>query len=263
MLKNRLIPVLLLQNGLLVRSENFKIHQIIGNPIQEVKRFNEWNVDELIYLDISRSDDYDLRRDDQKVRSLSDPLSILDAVSQTCFMPLTWGGRIKSLEQMREIIRRGADKVTLNTQAVRDPGLISAGARTFGSPAMVVSIDVLRTEDGQTEVFIEGGRTPTGLDPAGWAREAEKHGAGEILLQSIDRDGAGTGYDLELISAVSGAVSIPVVACSGVGRFEDYAAGIRAGAAAVAAANIWHFKELTDRGGKRAMARAGIPVRVQ
>jgi cyclase len=263
MLKNRLIPVLLLQNGLLVRSEGFKIHQIIGNPIQEVKRFNEWNVDELVYLDISRSDDYDLRRDDQKVRSLSDPLSILDAVSESCFMPLTWGGRIKSLDQMREIIRRGADKVTINSQAVRDPALITAGARTFGSQAVVVSMDVLRKEDSSTEVFIEGGRTGTGMDPADWAREAEKRGAGEILLQSIDRDGAGTGYDLELISAVSGAVSIPVVACSGVGRFEDYAAGIRAGAAAVAAANIWHFKELTDRGGKRAMARAGIPVRTQ
>jgi imidazole glycerol-phosphate synthase subunit HisF len=263
MLKNRLIPVLLLQNGLLVRSESFKIHQIIGNPIQEVKRFNEWNVDELIYLDISRTDDYDLRRDDQKVRSLSDPLSILDAVSETCFMPLTWGGRIVSLEQMREIIRRGADKVTLNSQAVRTPELITAGARTFGSQAMVVSIDVLRKDDGVAEVFIDGGRTPTGLDPTAWARTAEQHGAGEILLQSIDRDGAGTGYDLELISTVAAAVSIPVIACSGVGRFEDYAAGIRAGAAAVAAANIWHFKELTDRGGKRAMARAGIPVRTQ
>lgn len=262
MLKHRLIPVVLLQNGLLVRSEEFKIHQIIGNPIHEVKRFNEWNVDELIYLDISRTDDYDIRRDDHKIPAMAGVLDILDAVSETCFMPLTWGGRIRTLDQMREVIKRGADKVAINTEAVRQPSLITAGARTFGSQAVVVSIDVLRKADGATEVFIEGGRTATGLDPVAWAREAEKHGAGEILLQSIDRDGVGMGYDLELIGAVSHAVNIPVIACSGVGRFEDYAKGIKAGAAAAAAANIWHFKELTDRNGKRAMQRAGIPVRL-
>jgi imidazole glycerol-phosphate synthase subunit HisF len=263
MLKNRLIPVLLLQNGLLVRSEGFNIHQIIGNPIHEVQRFNEWNVDELIYLDISREERYDLGRDDQKIRDLAGPLTILEAVSATCFMPLTWGGRIRTVEQMREIIRRGADKVSVNSAAVRNPELITQGARTFGSQAIVVSIDVLRKPDGDTEVFIDGGGTATGLSPEQWALEAERRGAGEILLQSIDRDGAATGYDLELIAAVSHAVSIPVIACSGVGRFEDYAAGIKAGAAAAAAANIWHFKELTDRLGKRAMAKAGIPVRIQ
>lgn len=133
MLKKRLIPVLLLQNGLLVRSELFKIHQVIGNPIYEVQRFNEWNVDELIYLDISRDDHYDLRRDDHKVKGLNDPLSILDAVSKTCFMPLTWGGRICSVEDMRQRISRGADKITINTAAVHCPKLISDGAKVFGS----------------------------------------------------------------------------------------------------------------------------------
>jgi cyclase len=262
MLKNRLIPVLLLQNGLLVRSELFKVHQIIGNPIHEVQRFNEWNVDELIYLDITKDDVYDQRRNDSKVSGLNDPLSILDAVSDTCFMPLTWGGRIRRVEDMREFISHGADKVTINTAAVKDPDLITQGARTFGSQAIVVSIDVLRHPDGRGEVFIEGGRTATGKRPEDLAREAEDRGAGEILLQSIERDGIGEGYDLELIEAVSSSVSIPVIACSGVGIYEHYPQGIKAGASAVAAANIWHFKELSDRGGKRAMLRAGTEVRM-
>lgn len=262
MLKHRLIPVLLLQNGLLVRSELFTTHQIIGNPIHEVQRFNEWNVDELVYLDITRDDEYDLRRGDAKVRGLADPLEILDAVSRTCFMPLTWGGRIRSVEDMGRRFERGADKIVVNSQAVRTPELITEGARTFGSQAIVVGIDVRRDADGSTEVFVDGGRTPTGLDPAGWAAEVERRGAGEIFLQSIDRDGTGRGYDIALIEAVTEATTIPVIACGGVGVFEHYAAGIRAGASAVAAANIWHFKELSDRGGKRALARAGVEVRL-
>lgn len=262
MLKKRLIPVLLLQNGLLVRSELFKIHQVIGNPIHEVRRFNEWSVDELIYLDISRDDTYDLRRDDHKIKSLSDPLAILDEVSKTCFMPLTWGGRIRNLEDMRQRISRGADKITLNKAAVATPELITQGAKVFGSQAIVVSIDVLRHAEGHTEVFVDGGRVPTGKRPQDWAREVEKRGAGEILLQSIDRDGTGLGYDLDLIHEVASATTIPIIACSGVGRYENYADGIRAGASAVAAANIWHFKELSDRGGKRALAKAGIDIRL-
>lgn len=261
MLRHRLIPVLLLKNGLLVRSELFEIHQIIGNPLYEVQRFNEWNVDELIYLDMTREGDYDLRRDDHKTKGLSEPLQILEEVSKTCFMPLTWGGRIRSVEDMRARISRGADKITLNTGAVERSSLITEGAQVFGSQAMVLSVDVRTHADGRREVFTHGGRQSTGLEPVAWAVEAEKRGAGEVLLQSINRDGTGEGYDLDLIRAVAAAVTIPVIACSGVGRFEDYAPGIKAGASAVAAANIWHFKELTDRQGKRAMAQAGIHVR--
>jgi cyclase len=260
-LKNRLIPVLLLQNGLLVRSELFKIHQIIGNPIHEVERFSHWSVDELIYLDISREGPYDLRREDHKVRGLSDTSGILEAVSRVCFMPLTWGGRLRTMEDLRDRFRRGADKITINTAAYRTPDLIGQAAAAFGSQAVVVSIDALRHPDGRAEAFVDGGTQGTGLAPEAWAKEVEGRGAGEILLQSIDRDGTGRGYDLDLIHAVSSAVSIPVIACSGVGRYEDYVAGIRAGASAVAAANLWHFKELADRGGKRALSKAGIPVR--
>ena len=261
MLKHRLIPVLLLQAGLLVRSELFETHQIIGNPIHEVERFNQWNVDELVYLDITREGDYDLRREDAKIRGLADPLEILDAVSRTCFMPLTWGGRIRTTDDMAQRFERGADKIVINTQALREPELITRGARIFGNQAIVVGIDVRRHEDGTHEVFVDGGRPATGRAPDEWAAEAEAHGAGEIFLQSIDRDGTGRGYDAELIEKVAATTTIPLVACGGVGVFEHYAAGIRAAASAVAAANIWHFKELSDRGGKRALARAGIEVR--
>jgi cyclase len=255
MLKVRLIPVLLLKNGLLVRSEEFETHQIIGNPINEVQRFNEWNVDELVYLDISRTDDYVSRRGDEKVAPVSEPLEVLEAVAKTCFMPLTWGGRIRTIEDMRQRFIRGADKIAINSEAVRQPTLVSEAARVYGSQAIVVSIDAKKRSDGKYEVMIDSGQTSTGLDVIEWAGVAERLGAGEIFLQSIDRDGAAEGYDLERCT-------IPVVCCSGVGRFEDYAAGVEAGASAVAAANLWHFKELADRAGKRALLRAGVPVRL-
>lgn len=262
MLKKRLIPVLLLQNGQLVRSENFSIHQVIGNPIHEVERFNQWSVDELIYLDISRDDHYDLRRDDKKVRGLTTPLEILAEVSKTCFMPLTWGGRIRDLDQMQAIFAAGADKITLNTQAWRQPDLVRQAARHFGNQAVVASIDARRHPDGRLETCIDSGREAIPLTPEAWAMRLEDLGAGEILLQSIDRDGSGSGYDLELIRQVAAATRIPVIALGGVGDFNHYAKGIAAGASAVASANLWHFKELADRGGKRALARAGVAVRI-
>lgn len=262
MLKKRLIPCLLLQNGLLVRSETFSIHQILGNPIHEVERFNQWSVDELVYLDITRDDTYDLRRDDMKVKTLADPLQILDAVAKTCFMPLTFGGRIRTIEDMRVRFARGADKITLNTAAVDTPDLLTEGARTFGNQAMVVSIDVRRHADGTCEVFVDGGRRGAGYDPVWWAKQVEALGAGEIFLTSIDRDGTARGYDLDLVRSVAHATSIPIIACGGVGRYEDFAKAIAAGASAVSAANIFHFKELSDRNAKRTMRAAGIDVRI-
>ncbi|MDP3157113.1 MAG: imidazole glycerol phosphate synthase cyclase subunit [Archangium sp.] len=262
MLRTRLIPVLLLQNGLLVRSESFAVHQVVGNPIHEAKRFNEWNVDELIYLDISRDGTYDFRRDDHKVKSLSAPMEILEEVSKTCFMPLTWGGRIRSVDDMRQCFLHGADKIAINSGAFRNPELITAGAKLFGSQAIVVCVDVKRHADGRAEVFIDGGREPTGADPVDWVRSAIDAGAGEVLLQSLDRDGTARGYDLEIIRAVASVSTVPVIALGGVGRYEHYVEGLRAGADAVAAANIFHFKELSDRNAKRTMNKAGITVRL-
>jgi len=259
--KVRLIPVLLLQNGLLVRSEQFRIHQIIGNPINEVKRYNEWNVDELVYLDITREGHYDMRRDDHRHKGMTGPMEILEQVSRTCFVPLTWGGRLRTVEQMRECFRRGADKIVLNSAAWSSPDVVTEAAKRFGNQAVVVSMDVRKHPDGRYEVFVEGGRTSTGVGPVEWARRAAGLGAGELLLQSIDRDGTAEGYDTGYIDAVAAAVSIPVIACSGVGLFEHYVDGVHAGASAVAAANIWHFKELADRQGKRALAQAGVNVR--
>lgn len=261
MLKVRLIPVLLLKSGMLVRSERFTTHQIIGNPFHEVRRFNEWQVDELIYLDITRADETGGHRRDVKIRSVSDPLAVLDEVSRTCFMPLTFGGRIRSVEDMRLRLLRGADKVTVNTGAILDPKLIPAGAQAFGSQAIVVSIDVLHSPGGRRCVMTNNGNTATGLDPLDWARRARDSGAGEILLQSIERDGTATGYDIDLIHDVASAVDIPVIALSGAGTYDHYAEAVQAGASAVAAANLWHFKDLADRNGKRSMQAAGIDVR--
>ena len=261
MLKTRLIPVLLLKNGVLVRSEGFKIHQVIGNPIHEVERFNEWNVDELLYIDISRVDEYDLRRNDSKVTALTDALQILERVSKTCFMPLTWGGRIRSVEDMRERFARGADKITINSAAIENPELITEGAQLFGSQAIVISVDAKKHGPGEYEVFGNCGRTATGISVTEWVAQAEKLGAGEIFLQSIDEDGMAEGYDCQLIRSVCKQVDIPVICCSGVGQFEDYGKGVEAGASAVAAANLWHFKELADLSGKRALAKAGVSVR--
>lgn len=262
MLKTRLIPCLLLQNGLLVRSEEFSIHQIIGNPIHEVARFSEWAIDELIYIDISKDDVYDQRRDDARHKRIQDPLAILDEVARTCFVPLTWGGRIRTIRDIRERTSRGADKVTINTIALERPAFITEAAQMFGSQCIVVSIDVLCDLGGKREVYAHWGQDPTGLDPVSWARRVEELGAGEIFLNSIDRDGMAMGYDLDLIRAISEAVRIPVIACGGVGTYEHFSAGVKAGASAVSAANIFHFKELSDRNAKRTMQRAGIDVRL-
>lgn len=261
MLKTRLIPVLLLKNGELVRSEDFSMHQIIGDPVHEVKRFNEWNVDELIYIDITEGEYNFKRRSDHKTKGMEDPIEILEAVSKTCFVPLTWGGRIKSFEDAVSRFQKGADKITLNSALFDNPQIIDQISKRFGSQAVVASIDVMRHDNGETEVYKDGGKTATGKDPIQWAKELEALGVGEIFLQAIHKDGKGGGYDIELIRDICDAVELPVIACSGVGVYEHYAKAVDAGASAVAAANIWHFKELSDRNGKRALKRANVNVR--
>jgi cyclase len=260
-LKIRVIPVLFLMNGLIVRSEGFKTFQMIGNPISELARYSEWLADELVYVDITREGDHDLRRDDHKVKDAGDTLSILGQISKHAFMPLTFGGRITSLEEVDRYIRHGADKVIINTGAYRRPGLITDVAEKHGSQAMVAGIDVKR-EDGALRLYIDQGRTRVEDDPVSYAKRVEALGAGEILLNSIDRDGAAEGYDTEAIRLIAEAVRIPVVACGGVGVFEDFREAIDDGrASAVAAGNVFHFTEHSYKRAKRLLRDRGYDVR--
>lgn len=252
----------MLKDGHLVRSETFSVHQILGNPIHEVERFNQWNVDELIYLDISEDETFDNQRNDTRVKRQSDILHLLEEVSKTCFMPLAFGGKIKTVQDIRERLKRGADKVVINTAACENPEFITEAAQIFGSQCIVISIDYKKNQEGKYEVFYDHGRKGTGLHPIEWAKEVEKLGAGEIFLHNIDRDGTAEGYDTELIRSVVESTQLPVIACGGVGRLEDFAKGItEGGASAVSAANIFHFIELSDRNAKKVMKKRGINVR--
>jgi len=257
----RLIPVLLLKHGMIVRSQLFKMHQVIGNPMSTVKRFSDWNVDELIILDISRGEaGYDLRRDDlQQQYAGNTALDVLREISKVCFMPLTFGGKIRTIADIEERLAAGADKVTLNTVALENPAFLQQAVRRFGSQCIVASIDVRRTRNGWL-VFGNGGRQATDWEVVSWSRQVETLGAGEIFLNSIDRDGSGQGYDLELVKSVTAAVSIPVIACGGVGLYEHFPTAILVGNAA-AAANIFHFFELSYPYAKQACLTAGIPMR--
>jgi cyclase len=262
-LKTRLIPCLLLKNGHLVRSEEFSFHQIVGNPVTQVERFNAWTVDELIYLDITREGTHDLRRDDHKVKIEDDILRIIDLVSRQCFMPLTFGGGIRTVEDIRARLASGADKVTINTAALADPAFITEAARIFGSQAIVVSIDALKRGEGEWEAMGGWGKTPSGRDVVSWAQEAERRGAGEIFLNSIERDGMANGYDIPLIRSVVDATTIPVIACGGVGRFAHLVKGAtEGGASAVSAANIFHFTEHSTVKAKQALSAGGVDVRL-
>ena len=263
-LKVRVIPVLLLKAGLIVRSEEFKYHQVIGDPTTQLTRYSTWSVDELVYLDISREGVYDVRRSDARIDTAgkSDPIAILSEIARHCFAPLTFGGNIRSLDDMRLRFAHGADKVAINTLAIERPEAIGEAASIFGRQAIVVSIDVRRHADGRCEVFT-GGRTPAGRDPVSWARDVEARGAGEILLNSIDRDGTARGFDLDLVRAVVDATTIPVIALGGAGRWIHMQEAVtRGGAAAVAAANIFHFTEMSYKQAKRALRDAGVNVRM-
>jgi imidazoleglycerol phosphate synthase cyclase subunit len=260
--RQRIIPCLLLKHGLIVRSESFRIHQVIGNPISTVMRFTDWNVDELIILDISTEDFHDLRRDDLQIQYTgTTALDVLREIARVCAIPLSFGGRIRTIEDITLRLRLGADKVILNSQALDTPEILTEASQRFGSQCVVVSIDAKENGPGKWEAW-RGGRTPSGRDVVEWAREVERRGAGEIFLNSIDRDGRATGYDIDLVRAVTSAVKIPVIACGGVGRYEHFAPGItEGGAAAVSAANIFHFFELSYPIAKKACLDAGIAMR--
>lgn len=262
MLKTRLIPCLLLRNGLVVQSKGFCRYQLLGNPTTVVQRLSDWACDELIYLDISRDSSYDLGRDDLNHPNRADILDIISDVARRCFMPLTFGGRIRTVDDAAARIERGADKIAINTQACHEPQFIADCARAFGSQCVVVSVDVRGDAATGWQVHTDGGREPTGRCPVEWARQIEQLGAGEILINSIDRDGKGRGYDIELIAAVASAVTVPVICLGGVGHWDHFAEAIRhAGVSAVAAANIFHYSENSVYNAKKHLFEAGLNVR--
>ena len=261
MKKNRLIPVLLLRNGWLVQSKGFCRYQNLGNPTIAVKRLSEWASDELIYLDISKDDVYDIRRDDQKYANRQSFLEIIEDVSKVTFMPITVGGKIRTLGDIEKRLSLGADKITLNTRAIEDKGFIEEAAKEFGSQCIVISTDV-KIVDGNYVVFSKGGTIPITYDPVRWSKIVEDHGAGEILLNSIDRDGMKNGYDIALLKLVSENVTIPVIACGGVGKWEHFGEAFeKTKVDAVAAANIFHYIDQSVFLAKRRLYEDNFNVR--
>lgn len=242
--KRRLIAVLYLKDGWMVRSEDFSIHQYIGDPVAHVERMVQWDVDELIVLDIGEEESrFDHHRLDYRHAPVTTVLDFINRAGVQCSMPLTFGGRIRTLDDIALRILNGADKVTLNTALARTPDLVTQAARSFGSQAVVASIDY-RIVKGRARVFTERGNLDTGLDAVSWAVRAQDLGAGEILLNAMDRDGMAGGFDLDTITAVAAAVTIPVIACGGAGRNEHFLDVLRhTPAMASAAGNIFHFKE--------------------
>ncbi len=252
MLKVRVIPCLDVKDGRVVKGVNFLALRDAGDPVEQARAYDAAGADELMFLDITAS---------HEGRG-----AILDVVSRTaevCFMPVSVGGGIRAVEDARRLLRAGADKISINTSAVENPALLSDAADAFGSQCVVVAIDAKARADGSGwEVFTYGGRKATGLDVVDYAVSAVKRGAGEILLTSMDRDGAKNGYDTALLRAVTGAVNVPVIASGGAGSCADLVAGVRDGGAdAVLAASIFHFGEVSIGEAKAAMRAAGLPVR--
>lgn len=261
MKKKRLIPVLLLRNGWLVQSKQFRRYQNLGNPVSAVKRLSEWASDELIYLDISHDDSYDLRRDDLGHPNRHSLFEIIEDVSKVAFMPITVGGGIRSIQDIEKRLLLGADKISLNTMAVEEPKLVELAAREFGSQCIVVSIDVKITEEG-FRVATHGAAQVTTYSPQDLAKMMEQLGAGEILLNSVERDGMKNGYDLELLDQVVDSISIPVIACGGVGDWGHLAEALeQTGVDAVAAANIFHYSDQSVYLAKKFLYERGLNVR--
>ena len=251
MLTKRIIPCLDVTGGRVVKGISFVQLRDAGDPVEMARFYDNEGADELVFLDITASSD---ARD-----ILAD---IVERVSEQVFIPLTVGGGLRNIEDIRRILEAGADKVSLNTSAVGDPNLISQGAEKFGSQCIVVAIDAKRVSPGKWEVFTHGGRTPTGKDTVKWAGQAEKLGAGEILLTSMDCDGQQTGYDLQLTRAVSEAVNIPVIASGGAGCLSHlYDALAQGKADAVLAASIFHYGTYSIRQTKVYLEERGLPVR--
>jgi cyclase len=252
MLKLRVIPCLDVKDGRVVKGVNFVALRDAGDPVEQAAMYDGAGADELCFLDITASHE---NRD-----------TIVDVVSRTAarvFLPLTVGGGIRSVEDMRRLLLAGTDKCSINSAAVARPELVREAATKFGSQCVVVAIDAKQTAPGLWSVFTHGGRRDSGIDAIAWCQQVVSLGAGEILLTSMDRDGTGTGFDLDLLRAACGAVRVPVIASGGIGTLQHFVEGARAGATGLLAASVFHFGTFTIGQVKEALAGAGLPVRPQ
>ena len=251
MFKVRIIPCLDVKDGRVVKGVNFVALRDAGDPVEQAALYDAAGADELCFLDITASHE---NRD-----------TILDVVSRTAarvFLPLTVGGGIRSTEDMRRLLLAGTDKCSVNSAAAARPELVREAAQKFGSQCVVVAVDARQSGPGRWEVFTHGGRRSTGIDAVSWCRQVAELGAGEILLTSMDRDGTGRGFDLDLLRVVCGAVRLPVIASGGVGILEHFVEGAQAGATGLLAASIFHFGTFTIAQAKAALHEAGLPVRL-
>ncbi len=252
MLKTRLIPCLDVKDGRVVKGVNFVNLRDAGDPVECAKAYDAAGADELCFLDITAS------HEDRGIL-----LDVVQRTAEACFMPLTVGGGVRTLEDIRALLLAGADKVSINSAAVANRQFVREASEKFGAQCIVVAIDAKRTGEGRWEIFTHGGRRPTGIDAVEYAKEVAALGAGEILLTSMDRDGAKNGFDLALTRAVADSVTIPVIASGGVGALDHLVEGVREGrASAVLAASIFHFGEFTIGQAKRHMAEAGVEMRL-
>ncbi|HIG09884.1 MAG TPA: imidazole glycerol phosphate synthase subunit HisF [Alphaproteobacteria bacterium] len=251
MLKTRIIPCLDVKEGRVVKGINFVDLKDAGDPVEQAKVYDFQGADELCFLDITASSDE---------RNI-----LLDVVNRTayqCFMPLTVGGGVRSLTDIRNLLLAGADKVGINTSAINNPSIVEEGANKFGSQCIVVAIDAKKNKDSWT-IYTHGGRKETGIDAIEWAQFVAEKGAGELLVTSMDRDGTGKGFDLDLLKAITSKVSVPVIASGGVGSLEHLVQGVKEGGAnAVLAASIFHFGKFKIKDARKAMTEAGLNTRL-
>ncbi|MCH9769349.1 MAG: imidazole glycerol phosphate synthase subunit HisF [Gammaproteobacteria bacterium] len=256
-MRKRLIASIFLKNGSIVRSEDFLVHQTIGNPISQAKRYSDWAVDEIMYIDISRSSEFTLRRHDHKDRFVNSKYSLLSEIAKNIFVPLAYGGGVRTIEDIRLILQAGADKVILNTGMYKDRSLLANAAKIFGSQALVACVDY-RGND----VYFDFGNYKSKYAISSWCTFLEGEGIGEIVLQDISRDGKATGYDMETIAEIVRQVDVPVIALGGAGDYYDFNECFEIpNLSAAAAGNIFHFKEHSYYHAKRSLERGQVNIR--
>ena len=253
MLKNRIIPCLDVKNGRVVKGMNFIDLKDAGDPVEQAEYYDKCGADEICFLDITATHE-----------NRNTIIDIVNRTAEKCFVPLTVGGGIKSIQNIRDLLLAGADKVSINSAAVYDINFVKEASKKFGTQCMVVAVDAKKISEHKWEIFTHGGRNKTGIDAIDFAAQAEQNGAGEILLTSMDRDGTKNGYDIELLKRVTSKLSIPVIASGGVGNLKHLYDGIvKGGASAVLAASIFHYGEFTIQQAKEYLASNDVPVRIK